>query len=84
MSFLYFMFGGFAGAVFMAMFSVRAYEKGYVDAIRDILNATGDDREDDEYLHYKKQLKDFMQTINPKPTLEQIEKLRQKYVDNRK
>lgn len=31
----------------------------------------------------KKQLKEFMQQINPKPTLEQIEKLRQEYLARR-
>lgn len=30
---------------------------------------------------YKKQLADFMQSINPKPTLEEIEELRKRYLE---
>jgi hypothetical protein len=40
--------------------------------------------EDKEQLDYKEQLKAFMQTINPKPSLELIEKLKQEYIANRK
>jgi hypothetical protein len=32
---------------------------------------------------YKKQLAEFMQQFNPKPTLEQIERLKQQYLDKR-
>jgi hypothetical protein len=32
---------------------------------------------------YKKRLADFMEMINPKPTEEQIEKLRQRYAEER-
>jgi hypothetical protein len=32
---------------------------------------------------YKKQLAEFMQEVNPKPTLEQIERLKQQYLDKR-
>ena len=32
---------------------------------------------------YRKQLAEFMQTINPKPTLEVVEKLRQQYLEKR-
>lgn len=39
---------------------------------------------DADRLNYKKQLADFMQEINPKPTLEMIEKLKQQYLDRRK
>jgi hypothetical protein len=82
MSFLYFMFGGLIGVFMMAMFSVRAYEKGYVDAIRDILHV-GTEHHDDEYMDYKKQLAAFMQSVNPKPTVEDLEKLRKQYLDKR-
>jgi hypothetical protein len=84
MSFLYFLLGGLIAVVWMASFSVRAYEKGYIDAIKDILNATSDDSEDEEYLQYKKQLKDFMATINPKPTLDDLDRLKQQYLEARK
>jgi hypothetical protein len=33
---------------------------------------------------YKKKLAEFMQSINPKPTPEQIELLKQQYLDKRK
>jgi hypothetical protein len=33
--------------------------------------------------NYKQQLAEFMQQINPKPTLEQIERLKQQYLDKR-
>ncbi|MEH7392593.1 hypothetical protein [Bacillus sp. JJ1474] len=36
--------------------------------------------EDDKSLAYKKRLREFMQQINPKPTIEQIEQLRQRYL----
>jgi hypothetical protein len=39
--------------------------------------------EDDLSKQYKKQLAEFMQQINPKPTLEQLEQLRQKYLQAR-
>jgi predicted CopG family antitoxin len=39
---------------------------------------------DADRLQYKKQLAEFMQEINPKPTLEDIEKLKQQYLDRRK
>jgi hypothetical protein len=32
---------------------------------------------------YKKRLSEFMQQINPKPTIEQIEKLRKQLIENR-
>ncbi|SDM17875.1 hypothetical protein [Bacillus sp. OK048] len=38
---------------------------------------------DKDSLQYKKQLAEFMQQINPKPTLEQIEQLKQQYLDKR-
>jgi hypothetical protein len=34
-------------------------------------------------LQYKKQLAEFMKQINPKPTLDEIEKLKQQYFDKR-
>lgn len=39
--------------------------------------------QDANSLQYKKQLAEFMQQINPKPTLEQLEELRQKYLQAR-
>ncbi|MBO0961463.1 hypothetical protein J1P26_17290 [Neobacillus sp. MM2021_6] len=33
--------------------------------------------------NYKKQLAEFMQSVNPKPTLEQIEQLKQQYLAKR-
>lgn len=39
--------------------------------------------EDDKSVAYKKRLHEFMQQINPKPTLEQIEQLRQQYLQAR-
>lgn len=39
--------------------------------------------EDEEYLQYKKQLANFMQSVNPKPTLEDVDLLRKKYLDKR-
>ncbi|MBT2735159.1 hypothetical protein [Bacillus sp. ISL-7] len=39
---------------------------------------------DADSIQYKKQLAEFMQQINPKPTLEDIEKLKQQYLDRRK
>ena len=32
---------------------------------------------------YKQQLKEFMQVVNPKPTLEQIERLRKQLIEKR-
>lgn len=40
--------------------------------------------ESEESQSYKQQLKEFMQQINPKPTLEQLEKLKQEYLKARK
>jgi hypothetical protein len=34
-------------------------------------------------MDYKQQLKDFMAIVNPKPTLETIEKLKKEYLDKR-
>lgn len=34
-------------------------------------------------IDYKEQLRMFMQTVNPKPSLEQIEKLKQEYLARR-
>jgi hypothetical protein len=39
--------------------------------------------EDQASLDYKESLRNFMQQINPKPTLEQAEKLRQQYLKAR-
>lgn len=39
--------------------------------------------ESTEYQQYKKQLAEFMQTINPKPTRDDIEKLKQRYMEKR-
>lgn len=36
--------------------------------------------EDDETVEYKKRLKEFMEQVNPKPTLEDLEKLKEKYL----
>jgi hypothetical protein len=38
---------------------------------------------DEQYRQYKINLAELMQTINPKPTVEQLEKLRQQYIDAR-
>lgn len=38
---------------------------------------------DNDSLKYQKQLEEFMQQINPKPTLEIIEKLKQQYLERR-
>lgn len=39
--------------------------------------------EDEDSLGYKKQLADFMQSINPKPSLDEIEKIKQQLLENR-
>ncbi|WP_066316897.1 hypothetical protein [Bacillus sp. FJAT-29814] len=39
---------------------------------------------DEDHQLFKKKLADFMQQINPKPTMEQIEQLKQQYFENRK
>jgi hypothetical protein len=39
--------------------------------------------EDADSLQYKKQLAELMQQINPKPTLENVERLSQKYLERR-
>ncbi|MCM3763468.1 hypothetical protein [Neobacillus niacini] len=39
---------------------------------------------DEDHQLFKKKLADFMQQINPKPTIEQIEQLKQQYFENRK
>ncbi|WP_284037441.1 hypothetical protein [Neobacillus sp. 114] len=38
---------------------------------------------DEDHRIFKKQLAEFMQQINPKPTMEQIEQLRQQYLNKR-
>ncbi|MBO0961989.1 hypothetical protein J1P26_19985 [Neobacillus sp. MM2021_6] len=38
---------------------------------------------DTDSLKYKKQLAEFMQSINPKPSLEDIEKLKQRLLEKR-
>jgi hypothetical protein len=38
---------------------------------------------DEQYRQYKINLAELMQAINPKPTAEQLEKLRQQYIDAR-
>ncbi|MDF2651732.1 MAG: hypothetical protein K0Q73_7537 [Paenibacillus sp.] len=39
--------------------------------------------EDAKYLQYKKQLAELMQKLNPKPSLEDIEKLKKMYLEKR-
>jgi predicted CopG family antitoxin len=39
--------------------------------------------QDADSLKTKKQLADFMQQVNPKPSLEDIEKLKQMYLEKR-
>jgi hypothetical protein len=40
--------------------------------------------EDDASLDYKKRLKEFMAQINPKPTEETIQKLKEQYIAQRR
>ena len=40
--------------------------------------------ESKEELDYKKRLKEFMQSINPKPSIEEIEKIKQQLLAARK
>jgi hypothetical protein len=39
--------------------------------------------QDTDREEYQKRLKEFMQSINPKPTLKTIEKLKEQYLKNR-
>lgn len=39
--------------------------------------------EDQDRLDYKKRLREFMKTVNPKPSLEQVEQLKQQYFSQR-
>jgi hypothetical protein len=38
---------------------------------------------DEQYRQYKINLAELMQALNPKPTVEQLEKLRQQYLEKR-
>jgi predicted nuclease with TOPRIM domain len=53
------------------------------ERIKELEEKTATVFEDENQLNYKKKLAEFMQQINPKPTIEQIEKIKQNYIKNR-